>query len=133
MRTLRDFPIRSILALIFVAASVAACGDDGGSTGTDDDASFSGTIRIVDNRFSPADVTVAPGDSVTWRWEGSLGHSVTQGTSPDPAQDASRLFDSGTRVSGTFGYRFTAAGDVQYFCRPHFAAGMRGVVRVRTR
>ncbi|HEX5132603.1 MAG TPA: plastocyanin/azurin family copper-binding protein [Candidatus Krumholzibacteria bacterium] len=114
---------------LLLGVSMLACGGDD-STGPPEDAPFTGTIHILDDRFSPRDVTVAAGDSVTWRWEGSHSHSVTQGTTPDASQDPSRLFDSGIKNSGTFGYRFTAAGSVPYFCRPHFAIGMKGTVTV---
>jgi plastocyanin len=127
-RPLRTLP--ATFAAVLACTLALSCGDDSGTGINDDDSAFTGTIRVVDNRFSPADVTIAVGDSVTWRWEGSLAHSVTQGTTPDPSEDGSRLFDSGTRTTGSFGYRFTTPGEVPYFCRPHFAAGMKGVVRV---
>lgn len=113
--------------LTAVLLCLASCGDDN-STEPTDDGPFTGTIRVLDTRFSPAAVTIAAGDSVTWRWEGSMGHSVEEGTSltnPTP------LFDSGVKTSGTFGYRFTAAGTYPYFCRPHFAVGMKGTITVQ--
>lgn len=42
--------------------------------------------------FEPANVTIGVGNSVTWKREGRNAHSVTQGTTPDPSQDPSRLF-----------------------------------------
>lgn len=129
MSTLRTPLPRIALALLLAAGATVSCGDDG-SGPPPVDGMFTGTIEVLDSRFSPADVTIAVGDSVTWRWGGSLAHSVTQGTTPDPSEDPSRLFDSGIKTSGTFGYRFTTAGDVPYFCRPHFGVGMKGVVRV---
>jgi plastocyanin len=120
--------IRPLAAALLMLA-VCACSDD--STEAPVDAPFTGTIHIVDNRFSPANITISAGDSVTWSWEGSNSHSATQGTTPDASEDASRLFDSGIRSSGTFVYRFTAPGAVPYFCRPHFAAGMKGTITVQ--
>jgi plastocyanin len=95
------------------------------------DGPFTGTIRVLDDAFSPASVTIAVGDSVTWRWGGNHAHTVTQGTTPDPSEDPSRLFDSPSMTTGTFGYRFTSAGTVPYFCRPHFAIGMKGTITVK--
>jgi plastocyanin len=125
--SIRPLVLASLLAAL--APGTLACGkSDSGST--TDTGPFKGTIHIVDNAFSPASVTVAVGDSVTWRWEGSHQHTVTQGTTPDASQDPGRLFDSGLKTSGTFGYRFQSAGTFPYFCRVHFSAGMKGTVKV---
>lgn len=111
---------------------VPACGgddpygsDNGGGGGT-----FNGTIRVLDSSFSPRNVTVSVGDSVTWRWDGSLSHTVTQGTSPNPP---SPVFDSGApKSSGTYGYRFQAAdvGALPYICEVHVGMGMTGTITV---
>ena len=116
------------LPLALVILAVASCGSNDPAAPVD--GPFTGTIHILDNRFSPASVTIAVGDSVTWRWEGNNSHSVTQGTTPNASEDPTRLFDSPIKSSGTFGYRFTSAGTVPYFCRPHFASGMKGTVKV---
>lgn len=125
-RSVQAVPLAAMLALL-----LAACGDDDSSAPDDNDQPFTGTIRIVDSAFSPASVTISPGDSVTWRWEGSMSHTVTHGTSPTVPPDAQKLFDSPLQSSGTFGYRFTTAGTYSYFCRPHLSAGMTGTVRVQ--
>lgn len=126
--TFRAPAILSVLASL-VLALAASCGDD--ATAPEENAPFTGTVRVLDNRFSPRDVTIAVGDSVTWSWEGAGSHSVTQGTTDDPSEDPGRLFDSGIQSSGTFGFRFTSAGTVPYFCRPHLSAGMTGTVTVQ--
>jgi plastocyanin len=120
---------RSACAAVVALGLVTACGSD--SAGPGDEVPFNGTITVQNTSFSPAAVTIEVGDSVTWRWQGGT-HSVTQGTTPDASQDPSRLFDSGVKSSGTFGYRFTSAGTVPYFCRPHFASGMKGTITVKT-
>ncbi len=111
---------------------LSACGDDDDPYGNDGDGTFNGTIHIVDNGFSPRNVTISVGDSVTWRWDGGNPHSVTEGTTLDPS-DEPRLFDNpmnSSKSSGTFGYRFVDAGTVNYFCRVHLAMGMTGTVTV---
>jgi len=119
---------RSACAIIVALGLATACGSDPADT-DENPGPFTGTITVQSNSFSPASVTIAVGDSVTWRWaDGS--HSVTQGTTPDASQDPARLFDSGVRSSGTFGHRFTSAGTVPYFCRVHFYMGMNGTITV---
>jgi len=129
MPTRASFAARRSAGVVVVALGLAtACGSDSTGPGGEP-VPFNGTITVQNTSFSPASVTVAVGDSVTWRWAGG-SHSVTQGTTPDASQDPTRLFDSGVKSSGTFGYRFSSAGSVPYFCRPHFASGMKGTVTV---
>ena len=116
------------VVVVAMSALFVACGDDDDPTDPDDGGTFNGTIRIVDNGFSPRNVTISVGDSVTWRWDGNNSHSVTHGTSPTSPPDASKLFDSPIQSSGTFGYRFNNAGTFPYFCRPHFPAMTGSVV-----
>jgi plastocyanin len=111
-----------VAAALFGA--MAACGDD--NPADPGDQPFNGTIQVLNNRFSPSSVTIQVGDSVTWRW-GAGGHSVEEGTS---LNNPTPLFNSGVKPSGTFGWKFTSAGTVRYFCRPHFASGMKGTIRV---
>ena len=76
--------------------------------------------------FSPAVVSIQPGDTVTWTWRAS-GHSVTSG---DPGA-YSGLFDSGVRNGGSFSFTFPHPGMFDYFCQPHGACcGMVGQVKV---
>lgn len=94
--------------------------------------------------FSPASITIAPNDTVTyvqlpilstiinintfrWTWKSS-GHSVTSGSdcSNDNAFGSTTLQDSGATTSHTF----AAEGTFNYFCVPHCGAGMKGTVKV---
>jgi plastocyanin len=77
--------------------------------------------------FSPAALTIQPGDTVTWVWQGN-GHSVTSGTPGQP----SGLFDSGVHDTNfTFSFTFPDAGTFPYFCMPHgLCCGMVGSVTV---
>ena len=71
--------------------------------------------------FSPASVSINVNDSVTWNWATGL-HSSTSATT---------LWDSGLQNAGfTLTYTFTGAGDYPYFCSPHQAFGMTGLVHV---
>jgi len=116
--------------VVAVGAMFAACGgDDEGPV--DGDGTFTGTIHIQDNRFSPANVTITAGESVTWRWDGNNSHTVTHGTSPTVPPDAQKLFDTPEQSSGTFVFKFDNAGTFAYFCRPHFSMGMKGAITVQ--
>jgi plastocyanin len=78
-------------------------------------------VTIANKAFGPADVTIAPGGSVTWNWgDGTHNVHVVQG----PAQ-----FDSGFKsAGGTFTKQLTAAGIYTYQCDAH--PSMRGKVTV---
>lgn len=70
--------------------------------------------------FSPNDIRIIEGDTITWRNEGSTAHTVTSDT------DA---FDSGEIAPGSaWQRRFSLAGVYQYHCTPH--PWMQGLVRV---
>ena len=114
-----------------LAALALGCGggDGGGPAPAGPKVPRNHAVTIDDGFFFPEDLTVANGDSVTWTWHLNDDHSVTEGTSPDPGEEP-RLFDSGIRSSGNFGYRFKQTGSVTYFCREHWDMGMTGRVLV---
>jgi plastocyanin len=70
--------------------------------------------------FSPADVEIAAGETVTWVHEGRISHSVTAGDD---------TFDSGTMAAGdVFEFTFDEPGEYPYVCIFH--GNMRGTVTV---
>lgn len=89
-------------------------------------------------QFEPARVTIRAGQVVEWRNDSVLVHSAT--LDPDRAvrpEDASlpagaAPFDSGLLEPGArFRHRFPVPGTYRYYCLPHEAAGMTGVIVVR--
>jgi plastocyanin len=78
--------------------------------------------------FSPATVTVSPGDTVTWVWQDGP-HSSTSDATSGP-----ETWDSGILGTGaTFAHTFQTPGDHPYYCVVHSFPGgtmMNGVVRV---
>ena len=86
--------------------------------------------------FSPANLTIAVGDTVRWVW-GSGGHSVVSGTngsannkfcSPsNTGCDSPPLSNSGA----TYEHTFTQAGTFPYYCSVHFTLGMTGTIKVQ--
>jgi plastocyanin len=127
LRTHRYIRVSTIV--LGLGIMFAACSDDDSTNPPP--GNFNGTIHVQDSRFSPANVTIEPGDSVTWVWDGSLSHTVTHGTSPTVPPDAQKLFDTPLKTSGTFGFRFNNAGTFAYFCRAHFNMGMKGTITVQ--
>jgi plastocyanin len=88
-------------------------------------------VTVGNNNYSPSNVTVTKGASVTWQWdtctggvygdEGCTAHSVT--------------FDDGgpsaaSKEQGTFVRTFANAGTYTYYCTSHGRAVMSGQVVV---
>jgi plastocyanin len=87
--------------------------------------------------FTPPKVTIQVGETVLWKNNSDLVHTVT--AMPDKANDNSHVdlpkggepFNSGMMQPGdTFRHTFTVPGHYKYFCIPHEAAGMIGEVVV---
>jgi len=70
--------------------------------------------------FSPASVTIAVGDTISWHNSGQAPHTAT-------ADDGS--FDTGTvNAGGSASHTFNSAGTFSYICTIH--PNMKGTVRV---
>ena len=111
-----------LAGLALVAA--AACSGDGGSDTTappNPTPPAANTVTVNNNFFSPANMSVATGTTVTWQWAaGAVDHNVT--------------FDDGdhspTQSSGTFARTFSTPGTYPDPCTIHVALGMQGTVTV---
>jgi plastocyanin len=82
------------------------------------------TVRMEDNFFAPANITVEPGTTVTWVQSGDNPHTTT---SYDGLWD-SGIIEGGS--GGTFSFTFEEPGTFEYFCIPHEEMGMIGSVTV---
>ncbi|MEU0504885.1 plastocyanin/azurin family copper-binding protein [Nocardia sp. NPDC005998] len=80
------------------------------------------TVDVADMKFSPADVTVKVGDTVTWKFKDSVPHTV-QGIGDKAMGINSPIFDR-----GQWSYTFIAPGTYRYLCSLH--PQMRGTVTV---
>ncbi|MFY3740791.1 MAG: plastocyanin [Candidatus Nitrosomirales archaeon] len=69
--------------------------------------------------FSPDEIIVSVGTTVTWTNKDTVGHTVTSGSPNDP--DAGKLFDSGSRWAPgeEFEHTFDTVGEFPYFCMIH--------------
>lgn len=75
--------------------------------------------------FSPDEITIAVGGTVTWSNSDSILHTVTSGTPESPNYEFDRdLEGAGTSTS----IRFEESGDYPFFCSRH--PHMTGVVHV---
>lgn len=92
-------------------------------------------VSIEDRTFTPADIVVSQGDTVTWTVTKSINepHTVTSGESG--GADAGKVFDSGIENSAnlkdngaTYSFTFQTAGTYPYFCQVH--PDMKGTVTV---
>jgi plastocyanin len=123
-----------VLLIACVALVAVGCGDDdddGGNGGGGGGAAQEqpapegeggGTqVSMKDIKFDPAEVTVKPGDAVTWVNDDSVGHDVTA--------DGFKSGDPGGMQNGdTFEHTFEKAGTFDYVCSVH--PGMEGTVTV---
>ena len=81
-------------------------------------------VSIRDDRFSPKNVNVSVGGTVTWTWEGANDHNVTFRKVPNGASKRRAR----TRSSGHFTRSFSKRGTYRYVCTIHEDLGMRGTV-----
>jgi plastocyanin len=111
MRRLLKLATLSLVALLAFAPSAWAQGQEV-------------TVRMEDNFFDPANITVEPGTTVTWVQSGNNPHTTT---SYDGLWD-SGMIEGGS--GGTFSFTFEEPGTYYYFCIPHESLGMIGSVTV---
>ena len=127
---------RFILFLAPALAAVVSCGGGGSSTSPTSNTPTTPTVpttpttpptpvstdkvTVSDNQFSPANIQVSPGTTVTWTWApNAADHNVSF------ADGAT----SGNKSSGTFTRTFSSGGTFPYSCTLH--PGMSGSVTVK--
>lgn len=110
-----------ILALVLLSP---ACGDGGTGPGGPNQVTLTASFF-----FQPSDITIDPGTTVTWVSSTSTLHTITPSNSSQPGVwNRVEVAQSGTVLTHTF----NVPGQVyNYFCEPHQATGMTGVIRVR--
>ncbi|MEU2091826.1 cupredoxin domain-containing protein [Nocardia beijingensis] len=80
------------------------------------------TVVVHGMKFSPDEVTVGVGDTVTWKFDDKVPHTV-QGIGDKAMGINSPIFDK-----GEWSYTFTTPGTYRYLCSLH--PEMRGTVTV---
>lgn len=115
---MKRFITLAVLALALVALVVATGCSSGSSTtpstssgaGSSSTPAAGGTaVTIANFAFSPAEVTIKAGETVTWTNNDGVAHTVTGAD-----------FDSGSLAPGkTFSHTFPTAGSFDYKCTIH--------------
>jgi plastocyanin len=111
LRTLR-------LTILFAAlASIPCLAQDASNAGAGPVA----TVSMDHNTFTPGEITVVPGTTVTWVNNEAMPHTVV---------DLNKGFRSKTLAKDAkFSFTFTTAGDYSYLCSIH--PNMKGKVIVK--
>jgi plastocyanin len=105
MRRLLQLVTISLVALLVFAPSAWSQGQEV-------------TVRMEDNFFDQANITVEPGTTVRWVQSGNNPHTTT---SYDGLWD-SGMIEGGS--GGTFSFTFEEPGTYDYYCIPHESMGM---------
>ncbi len=86
-------------------------------------------VDVTDFRFVPESLEVHAGDTVRWENHGAVVHTTTSGEkgTPDGTWDAT--LNPGASIERAF----PSPGVYHYFCTPHQAMGMKGVIVVKAR
>ena len=127
-----------LLALILacLALGLVACGgdDDDGGGGSNGQPAASGgggggvEVSMENVQFDPKDVTVKPGETITFTNNESLPHDV-QKTS-GPGDDFSSGGSGEMQQGDTFELKLDQPGTYEYVCNVH-APGMTGSITVK--
>jgi plastocyanin len=136
-----------LLALILacVALGLASCGGDddddnggggGGAASTSEQPAGGGggaggggvQVSLKNIQFNPKDVTVKPGETITFTNDESIPHDVHKESGP--GGDFASGPDGGMQQGDTFKLKLDQPGTYKYVCHVH-APGMAGTITVK--
>ncbi|MFE3799493.1 cupredoxin domain-containing protein [Nocardia tengchongensis] len=138
---IRQSPSRALLLVAVVAGALAAggCSSDTSkpaatstpaaaasstaATSAGPAAPAAVTVNVTDMKFSPADITIKAGDTVTWKFDDKAPHAV-QGIG-----DVALGINSPIIRKGEWSHTFTSPGTYRYLCPLH--PDMKGTVTVQ--
>ena len=88
-------------------------------------------VKVGNNAFSPAEITINQGDNVNWNWTGPDGnHSTTTNTNQQETWDSDPNTQSPNHEPGfRFSWNFQKVGEFNYFCKVH-PTTMKGKITV---
>jgi plastocyanin len=129
------------LMLACLALGLTACGGDdddnggggggGASTSAQPAAGGGGggvKVSLKNIQFNPKDVTVKPGETITFTNDESIPHDVHKESGP--GGDFASGPDGGLQQGDTFKLKLDKPGTYQYVCHVH-APGMAGTITVK--
>jgi plastocyanin len=124
-------------------AAAPASGGEAAAGGGNHDVNMS--LEGSSYKFDPAELTIKPGDVVTFHNKSGGPHNVSFWADSIPAGGADKLKAAMpdqmaplegpllTEQDGTYKVSFAGAptGDYKYYCLPHLALGMKGKITVK--
>jgi len=118
MKKLIQFLVLGLIAVTFGCQSETT---PPATTPATDQAQISpNTIEIKNFSFTPSDLTVTAGTTVTWNQNDSASHTIV----------SDGLFTSPTLATGkTYSFKFEKAGEYSYYCSIH--PSMKGKITVK--
>ena len=130
------------LVLACLALGLVACGDDdddgggGGGAATTEQPSDTGgggggggvAVSMQNIQFDPKDITVKPGETITFTNDESIPHDVHKQSGP--GADFSSGPDGGMQQGDTFELKLDQPGTYEFVCHVH-APGMAGTITVK--
>jgi plastocyanin len=129
------------LLLASLALGLVACGgddDDGGGGGdggggaTQEESAGGGgggaQVSMQNIQFDPKDITVKPGETITFTNDESVPHDVHKQSGP--GGDFASGPDGGMQQGDTFDLKLDKPGKYEYVCHVH-APGMAGTITVK--
>lgn len=125
--------------LASAAACCASCGLSGSPTGTSTSAPGAAVITIQDFGYSPDNLEVAPGDTVTVKNMDTSPHSVTSQSAPGRFVSGAVngvAFDTGAFSAGERTFTIPSSAPhgtvIPYYCTVHLG-GMRNAAQLTLR
>jgi len=106
------FTIAGFLFLLMGILMTVGCGGDDNKVTNPPSPQPTNLIRITGFAYSPTPLSVGVGDTVTWRNDDSVPHTVT---SDSGTELQSPILNSGN----TYQHIFTVAGSFSYHCTVH--------------
>jgi len=110
--------------------SIFSAGDDGLAAAVDADHAHAADEVLIPlgafdpanaaTAFTPGQIEVVTGTTVTWRNQDSVFHTVTSGTSNGSVGTPDGVFDSDRiEVDANYSHTFDEPGTFDYYCTPH--------------
>jgi plastocyanin len=131
-RPSRSLATAALVAAVLGVTLLAVGGPPAAAQAQAAKAEIDGTAQL---KWEPANVTIRPGGSVTFKISGGPPHPVESGDGSNPAGDGKFdakgcAMDKMSTVGASCTVKFPKAGTYPYFCVVHVSLGMKGVVQV---